>query len=154
MLAVGDEAPDFTAQTTDGRTLRLSELRGRVVIIYFFPKAFTGGCTIETNRFRDNYDELKALGAEVIGISTDDHEKQCRFAAAREVQFPLVGDATQVISESYGVLGRFLPGNKRVTYVIDEGGRVAAVFHHELQVLRHIDDVKAFLQRRSRPKTH
>ena len=70
------------------------------------------------------------------------------------MQFPLVGDATKAISESYGVLGRIIPGNKRVTYVIDEGGRVAAVFHHELQVLRHLDDVNAFLQKRSRPKTH
>src|SRR5882724_415842 len=139
MLKVGDEAPDFAAETTDGRHLHLADLRGRAVIIYFFPRAFTAGCTVETNRFRDNYDELQALGAEVIGISPDEHEKQCRFAASMRTTFPLIGDATQAISQSYDVLGRILPGNKRVTYVIDEAGRVAAVFHHEPQVTRHLD---------------
>jgi peroxiredoxin Q/BCP len=82
MLSIGDRAPDFAARSTDGQMLTLSHLRGRPVVIYFYPHAFTPGCTAETRRFRDNYDELQSFGAEVIGISTDDHEKQCKVAQA------------------------------------------------------------------------
>ena len=81
MLDVGDKAPDFSAPASDGTRLSLSELRGKVVVLYFFPAAFTPGCTAETNRFRDNYGEIQALGAEVIGISTDGAEEQCGHAA-------------------------------------------------------------------------
>jgi peroxiredoxin len=150
MLGVGDRAPEFSARTTDGKTLSLSELRGRPVVIYFFPHAFTPGCTAETRRFRDNYDDLRALGAEVIGISTDDHEKQCRFAEAEKVKFPLIGDEHAEIQLLYGVKRPILRSNRRVTYVIDEQGMIAAVFHHEFQVLRHMDDVRQFLEKRAR----
>ena len=148
MLAIGGVAPDFSAETTDGTKLRLSDLRGRVVVIYFFPRAFTPGCTIETNRFRDNYPEISALGAQVVGISPDEFERQCRFAEARQVAFPLVSDATKEIARSYDVQSSILARNKRVTYIIDEQGVVQAIFHHEWQVSRHLDDVLAFLKKR------
>ena len=154
MLSVGDRAPDFTAQTTLGRMLTLSELRGRPIVIYFFPHAFTHGCTAETRRFRDNYDELSQLGVEVIGISTDDHEKQCRFAEAEKVKFPLIGDKSATIQSLFGVKRSILSSNRRVTYVIDEEGTVAAVFHHEFQVLRHMDDVRQFFEKRSRTRAN
>jgi thioredoxin-dependent peroxiredoxin len=152
MLSIGDRAPDFSARTTDGQLLTLSQLRGRPVVIYFFPRAFTPGCTAETRRFRDNYDDLRGFGAEVIGISTDAHEKQCRFAEAEKVKFPLIGDKDAEIQSLFDVKWPILKSNRRVTYVIDEEGTIAAMFHHEFQVLRHMDDVRKFFEKRSRAK--
>jgi peroxiredoxin Q/BCP len=148
MLKVGDKAPEFSAKTTDGRTLRLSELRGRPVVLFFFPRAFTIGCTLETKRFEEKYDEIRELGAELFGISTDPIETQCRFAEHHKARFPMIGDSDRAISEAYRVLRSFLASDKRVTYVIDEQGIVAAVFHHELQVRRHVSDVIGWLRGR------
>lgn len=147
MLKVGEKAPDFTAQTSDGKTLTLSSLRGQKVVLYFFPKAFTPGCTAQARQFRDNYPELKALGAEVMGVSTDDSRTQCDFAAENNVSFPLIGDRGATISRAYGVLWPLIGVDRRVTFVLDEDGVVRAVFRHELQVLRHLDDVVSFLRR-------
>jgi peroxiredoxin Q/BCP len=146
VLRVGDRAPDFTAKTTAGRYLTLAELLGKYVVIYFFPKAFTPGCIKETTRFRDAYPDLKALGAEVIGVSVDDHETQCEFATAQNVGFPMIGDGEREISRLYGVLRTFLKLDKRVTYVIDREGAVRGVFQHEFQVSRHLDDVLHLLE--------
>lgn len=151
MLQVGERAPDFTAESSDGRRVSLSALRGGWAVIYFFPKAFTPGCTAETRRFRDNYPELRALGAQVVGISTDDLDTQCRFAAENRVTFPLAADANKEISRRFGVLWPIVPVDKRVTFVIDPEGIVRAVFRHELQVSRHLDDVVAFLRKHAAP---
>jgi peroxiredoxin Q/BCP len=148
MLKVGDVAPDFTAPASDGRTLKLSDLRGRAVVLYFYPRAFTAGCTVETVGFRDIYEDLKGLGAEVIGVSTDPLDTQCQFASKHGVGFPLVGDEDKKISESYGVLRRFLSTDRRITYVIDERGVVEAVFDHEILVTRHLSDVRSLLESR------
>ncbi|SRR6266542_3468836 len=145
MLKVGDRAPDFTAKTTAGDDVSLSRLRGRPVVIYFFPKAFTMGCTIETRQFRDNYADLRGLGAEVIGISADKFDAQCRFATDNKAPFPLVGDEDKRICEAYGILWPLIKIPQRITFVIDEDGVVQAVFHHEVQISRHLDDVRAFL---------
>jgi thioredoxin-dependent peroxiredoxin len=153
MLAIGTPAPDFTARATNGQTLTLSSLRGRPVVIYFFPRAFTPGCTAETRRFRDNYNDLRALGAEVIGISTDSHDRQCEFATAEKVKFPLIGDETGDIQTLYDVKRWVLSSNRRVTYVIDEQGTIAAAFRHEFQVLRHMDDVRQFLEKRRKTQS-
>src|SRR5690348_9910073 len=115
MLKVGQKAPDFAAEATDGRTLRLSELRGRPVVLYFFPRAFTLGCTMETKRFRDAHGDLEALGAEVVGISTDELEKQCKFAETHGAKFPLIGDADHAISEAYGAYSSLFSHDRRVT---------------------------------------
>src|SRR6201996_8582184 len=115
MLQIGDSAPDFSAQTTNGETVSLGALRGRPVVLYFFPKAFTMGCTVETRQFRDNYDELRRLGAEVIGISVDKFDQQCRFASDNKLPFPLVGDEDKRICESYGVLWPLIRLPQRIT---------------------------------------
>jgi peroxiredoxin Q/BCP len=151
MLKVGETAPDFCVRATDGRTLRLSELRGRPVVLYFFPRAFTLGCTLETKRFQDKYEDIRAFGAEVIGISTDLIETQCRFAEAHGARFPMLGDPDRAISRAYDVLRVLSPGDKRVTYLIDEKGMIAAVFHHEIQVTRHVSDVLRWLRQRPLP---
>ena len=144
MLKVGDAAPGFSEVTADGRSVSLAALEGRPVIIFFFPKAFTSGCTIETKGFRDNYPDLKSLGFEVIGVSTDSPEEQCRFATDLGVSYPMIGDKTKKIARDYGVLWPLIPLARRVTFVIDERHRVAAVFRHEVQVTRHLDDVARF----------
>lgn len=147
MIGVGQPAPDFQALATDGRTLSLAGLRGRWVVLYFFPRAFTPGCTIETKRFRDNYPDLQRLGAEVIGVSTDPHTRQCDFAASLQASFPLVGDEDGTIARAYGVLWPLLGVAKRVTFVINPDGVVAALFRHEVQISKHLDDVSRFLER-------
>lgn len=148
MLQIGDSAPDFSAQTTNGETVSLGALRGRPVVIYFFPKAFTMGCTIETRQFRDNYSEIRKMGAEVIGISADKFDAQCRFASDNKLPFALVGDEDKRICEAYGVLWPLIKLPQRITFVVDEQGVVQAVFHHEVQISRHLEDVRKFLEQR------
>jgi peroxiredoxin len=148
MLKVGDIAPDFSIEATNGTKVSLNSLRGRPVVLYFFPKAFTMGCTIETRRFRDNYQELAALGVEVIGISVDRFDQQCRFATDNKLPFPLVGDEDKKICDCYGVLWPLIKLPQRITFVIDEAGVIQAVFHHEVQISRHLDDVRHFLEQR------
>lgn len=145
MLKPGDLAPDFTATTTDNRTLKLSELRGKKVVLYFFPKAMTPGCTIETRRFRDAYPELSGLGAEVVGVSADEASKQCEFAQQEGVPFPMIGDSARAIGKLYDTLWPILSINQRVTYIIDEQGRIEAAFHHELNINKHLDAVRQHL---------
>ena len=148
MLKVGDRAPDFTAAAQDGKTVKLSDLRGKRVVLFFFPKAFTRGCTIETRQFRDHYSELAALGAEVLGVSIDTTEKQCEFASSEGVPFPMIGDPSRGIGKSYDVLWPVLNVAQRVTYVIGPDGVVEAVFHHELMVGKHLEQVRAHLQQK------
>jgi peroxiredoxin Q/BCP len=149
MLRVGDPAPPFTATTSQGQKIALSELRGRRVVLFFFPKAFTTGCTIETRRFRDHYSEIAELGAEVIGISVDKEQVQCDFASREGVPFPLIGDESREINRSYDVLWPLLNVSQRVTYVIDPDGRIELVLHHEILVNKHIDEVRRFLAQKS-----
>ena len=146
MLRVGDAAPPFTAASTLGREVSLVEHGGRTVVLYFFRKAFTRNCTVETRGFRDNYVELRALGAEVIGVSPDDFPTQCAFAEASEVRFPLVADTDKTITAAYRVRFALLPTIHRVTYVIDRTGVIAGVFNHEFQVLKHLDEVLRFVR--------
>lgn len=148
MLKAGDIAPDFDVPASDGRRIRLADLRGRPVVLYFFPKAFTPSCTTEVIGFRDNYPELTRLGAEVLGVSTDGLDTQCRFATRHEVGFPLIGDEDRRICRAYGVLWALLPLAKRVTFVIDEEGVIERVLHHEFQVSKHLDGVVQQLEQR------
>ena len=148
MLKVGDRAPDFTATAQDKKTVKLSELRGKRVVLFFFPKAFTRGCTIETRQFRDHYSELAALGAEVLGVSIDSSEKQCEFASREGVPFPMIGDPSRGIGRSYDVLWPVLNVAQRVTYVVGPDGIIEAVFHHELLVGKHLESVRAHLEER------
>jgi peroxiredoxin Q/BCP len=148
MLKIGDVAPDFTAPATNGTTVSLRQLRGRPVVLYFFPRAFTMGCTVETRKFRDNYDELRALGAEIVGISVDKFDEQCRFAQDNRLKFPLIGDADKSICSAYGVLWPLVKLPQRITYLLDEQGVVLGVFHHEVQIWRHLDEVRRILEKR------
>lgn len=123
MIAVGEPAPDFEAPDSAGRSLRLSSLRGRKVLLYFFPKAFTAGCAAETRQFGVLAPALAERGILVLGISVDPAETQRRFAVSCKATFPLLSDATKAISRSYGVLS-VLGVAKRVSFLIDEAGVV------------------------------
>jgi len=145
-IEVGDEAPHFSGRTGDGKTVSLANFRGKYLVLYFYPKAFTPGCTKEARRFRDNHAEIRELGAEIVGISVDDPEVQCEFAARHQVAFPLIADKDRAVSTAYGMMRRILPFTKRVTFVIDPEGKVVARFEHELQVNKHLDNVLRFLR--------
>lgn len=146
MLRVGDIAPDFSSTDCRGRPFRLSDLRGRRVVLFFFPRAFTPGCTLENRAFRDNQERLRALGAELVGVSVDDVTRQCEFAEREGLHFPLLGDPSRELGRAYGVLWPVLKVDRRVTFILDAGGRVESVIHHEVRVYRHLDDVLAHLE--------
>jgi peroxiredoxin Q/BCP len=148
MLQVGESAPDFETVDCRGQRLRLSELRGKKVVLFFFPKAFTVACTLEVRNFRDNYERIASLNAELIGISVDRVEKNCRFAEKEGLQFRLLGDESRAISTLYGVLWPVLRIDRRATFVIDERGIIADVIRHEIQVHRHLEDVLSRLNAR------
>ena len=123
MLVPGDMAPDFEGTTASGSTLRLSSLRGRRVVLYFYPKAMTLGCTRESRAFAVQYPTLKAQGTEVIGVSVDDAGTQRTFQERCALPFPLIADVGGAISRRYGVLGAFGRA-RRVTFFLSADGRV------------------------------
>ena len=136
MVQVGDDVPDLELETTSGR-LRLSQLRGRPVVLYFFPKAFTMGCTRELKRFAELYDQFKQLGAEVIGVSVDKVDTLKRFAEKHGAKFPLASDSSKQLSKAMGVLG--LATAKRVTFVIGPDGKVSHVIANLKRAEEHAD---------------
>ncbi len=142
MLAVGDVAPDFEAIDCLGKPFKLSGIRGtRKVVLFFFPRAFTPACTLEIRAFRDNQALIESKGAVLVGISVDNHVRQCEFAKAEHIDFHLIGDESRAISEKYGVVWPVLRIDRRATFLIDETGHIEEVLHHEVQIYRHLDDV-------------
>jgi peroxiredoxin Q/BCP len=146
MLEEGTDAPDFEAQTDDGRTVSLSDLRGKPVVLYFYPKDDTPGCTAQACGIRDAYGEFRARGAEVFGISTDDAESHRAFRQKYELPFPLLVDSDHVIGAAFGIedYGPEKPIYKRSTVVIDADGKVAKVLEN-VDPATHADDVLAVL---------
>jgi len=126
MLAVGDLAPDFPIPLAEGKTRTLASYRGHPVVLYFFPKANTTGCTIETRWFAQRYDEFQRAGIEVIAVSVDSTETQSAFAEKCGSRFPMVGDPSKEVARKYGVLG-LLGWAKRVTFFVDAEGRIRGV---------------------------
>ena len=134
MPAEGDAAPDFTLETDAGTTLTLSALRGRPVVLYFYPKDDTSGCTTESCEFRDLVPRFDAVSARVLGISPDSVKSHARFRDKYGLNFPLLADEGHAVADRYGVwqqksmYGRKYWGNARTTFVIDAAGRIARVF--------------------------
>ena len=147
-IGVGDTAPDFDLPDAGGRRVRLSDYKGRRgVVLYFYPKDDTPGCTREACSFRDHYEAFREAGAEVIGVSSDSSASHQAFARKHRLPFVLVADAGGELRKKYGVpstLG-LLPG--RVTYVIDREGVVRHVFNSQLQAAKHVDEALAALRR-------
>ncbi len=126
MIEIGQPAPDFEAKDSKGETLRLSSLKGKKVVLYFFPKAFTTGCTIETRQFATLTPGLAEKGVQVVGVSVDQEETLSRFAGHCGATFPIVSDSNRSIARAYGVLS-FLGLAKRATFFLDEEGIVRDV---------------------------
>jgi peroxiredoxin Q/BCP len=142
MLSVGTVAPDFSATLDDGTPFRLSDQRGLTnVVLYFYPKAFTGGCTAEACAFRDNYDAISDYDAMIIGVSPDSIDSQSRFREKYSLGFPLIGDPSKDLLRTYDTLGFMGLVRQRVTYVIDKAGVIRAAFRHEVAIGRHVNDV-------------
>jgi peroxiredoxin Q/BCP len=146
MLRVNDLAPDFRATGHDGKPVQLGELRGRWVVMFFFPKAFTPGCTAETKAFHRDEVGLEKAGAVVLGISTDPLEKQCAFAESIGVGFRLIADEDRAVSRAYGALWPLVGIARRITYVIDPQGKIAFVYRGELRAAGHAEQVRSFLE--------
>lgn len=149
--SVGDVAPRVRARAHDGREIDLRDYRGRYLVLYFYPKAFTHGCTIETRQFRKHFAELESLGATVIGVSQDRQQLQCDFATLHALPFALIADEDGAVCSAFGASRNLVDLTKRVTFVIDPQGRIAARFHHELNVGRHVERVLEFLHARRDP---
>lgn len=134
-LKVGDPAPDFALSDQHGQTLRLADLRGRRVVLYFYPKADTPGCTAQACSLRDSREALDAAGATVVGISPDRPAAQARFDTKYGLGFPLLSDPDHEVAEAYGAWGeRSMYGKKymgimRSAFVIDEEGRIAEALY-------------------------
>jgi peroxiredoxin Q/BCP len=143
-LAEGQEAPDFTAPAHDGSTVELSKLRGKPVVLYFYPKDDTPGCTVEAQAFRDDLPELQKLDAHVVGVSMDNLESHKTFADNHKLNFPLISDADGAIAAKYGV-DTSKGYTARVTFVIGVDGRIARVYP-AVQVQGHADEVLTALQ--------
>ena len=144
----GDTAPDFTLKADDGREVQLSGLRGKPVVLYFYPQDDTPGCTKEACAFRDRRQDLQDKGAVVLGVSPDDVESHGRFRDKYSLNFPLLADTGHKVAEAYGAwreknfMGRKSIGIQRSTFLIDREGKVARTWHkvnvdgHDEQVLK------------------
>ena len=145
-VKVGDKAPDFTLPSQMGDNVTLSEFLGKKnIVLYFYPKDETIGCTKEACAFRDNYEELTKLGAEVLGISGQSVESHKPFASHYGLPFILLADEGNKVRELYGVPSSMgiLPG--RVTYIIDKKGVVRHIFNSQTQTRRHVEEAKETL---------
>ena len=144
MLEPGDKAPSFEGPTDGGGGISLQSLRGHKVILYFYPKDNTPGCTREACEFRDHFTSFERDGATIIGVSPDSTSSHDKFKAKFELPFPLLSDPDHKIAEAYGVwkeksmYGRKYMGIERSTFVIDEKGRIAGVYR-KVKVNGHVE---------------
>jgi thioredoxin-dependent peroxiredoxin len=145
-IKIGAMAPDFTAPTDGGGSVRLKDLRGRKVVLYFYPKDNTPGCTTESCDFRDAHAKFEAKGAVVLGISPDSGRSHDRFKEKFDLPFTLISDEDHQIAEAYGawqeksMYGRKYMGIQRSTFLIDEKGKIAAIYD-KVKVDGHVADV-------------
>ncbi|OGS63140.1 MAG: hypothetical protein A3K59_05085 [Euryarchaeota archaeon RBG_19FT_COMBO_69_17] len=150
MPAPGEPAPDFRLPADDGRTVSLKDLRGKKVVLYFYPKDDTPGCTREACAFRDNLARVTSKGALVFGVSRDNLASHAKFKDKYHLNFPLLADVDGIVTSAYGVwkektlYGRTSMGIERTTFLIDEKGRIAKVWP-KVKVDGHADEVLAAL---------
>jgi peroxiredoxin Q/BCP len=151
MLSVGDKAPQFTLNDGEGNQVKLSNFKGKKVVLYFYPKDLTPGCTVEACAFRDDIGPLKKLGAVVLGVSADTEKSHQKFTEKHSLNFPLLADVDHQVSEKYGawqeksMYGRKYWGVARVTYIIDENGKIAKVYE-KVKAAGHSEEVIAAIK--------
>ena len=146
-LKVGDKVPGFSAKDQDGNTIDLSDYKGKKLIVFFYPKANTPGCTAEACNLSDNYKELQSHGYELLGVSADSEKKQANFKNKYKFPFPLLADEDHTVIKTFGVwgpkkfMGREYDGIHRMTFIVDEKGIVSSVIEkvktkdHAAQIL-------------------
>ena len=145
-IEINTLAPDFTADTDGGGKITLSENKGKWVVLYFYPKDSTSGCTTEACNFRDNYERLASLNVMIIGVSPDSPKSHDNFKAKQELNFTLVSDADKSICEAYGVwveksmYGRKYMGVERSTFIIDPEANIKQIYR-KVKVNGHVDAV-------------
>lgn len=147
-LKPGDKAPDFSAADQNGQMRKLSDYKGKKLVVFFYPAADTPSCTNEACNLRDNYHEFLAKGYEVLGVSADTRKKQARFIEKYKLPFPLLADEDKAVINAFGVwgpkkfMGREFDGIHRITFVIDEKGTIEEVIEkvktkeHAAQILK------------------
>ena len=150
-MKVGQKAPDFSVKDDSGKTVKLSDLKGKKVVLYFYPKDDTPGCTTEACNFRDGIAAIKKLGAVVLGVSADSVESHKKFKTKYDLNFPLLADTEKEIIEAYEVwkekslYGRKYMGIERTTFVIGTDGKITHIFP-KVKVAEHAGDVLAALK--------
>ncbi|TLZ42769.1 MAG: thioredoxin-dependent thiol peroxidase [Methanobacteriota archaeon] len=150
MVAVGERAPDFALKSDDGRRYALKDFRGKKVVLYFYPKDDTPGCTKEACSFRDNLARVTSKGAVVLGVSRDDTASHAKFRDKYDLNFPLLSDDEGKVTDAYGVwkmknlYGREFFGIVRTTFLIDEEGKISRIWP-KVKVEGHTDEVLAAL---------
>ncbi len=155
MVSEGKVAPDFELATVDGKHLKLSKQKGHPVVLYFYPKDDTSGCTLEARNFTELMEEFKSVGAEVVGISPDSVASHQKFATKHELTVQLASDEDKAVATAYGVwveksmYGRKYMGVERSTFLIDRSGKIAKIWHkvkvpgHATEVLDAVKALKA-----------
>jgi peroxiredoxin Q/BCP len=149
-LAPGTPAPAFTLKDQDRKTIRLEDFRGRWVVLYFYPKDDTPGCTTESCNFRDDLPKLRSLGVQILGISVDDTESHARFAKKYSLPFPLLADDGGAVATAYGSLFSLGPIKRarRHTFIIDPQGKIARIYRdvdpneHSRQIMRDVKELQ------------
>ncbi len=146
MVDIGDKAPDFSAGTDGGGSISLKDLKGKKVVLYFYPKDMTPGCTTEACGFRDAHPDFSKINAEIIGVSKDSVKRHDKFKEKYDLPFTLAADEDGKMCEAYGVwqekknYGKTYMGIVRSTFLIDEKGKIAAVWRN-LRVKGHVENV-------------
>lgn len=150
MIAVGQAAPEFTLQANNNQTISLSQYHGKNVVLYFYPKDMTPGCTTEACDFRDYHPKFAELNTVVLGISPDEVKSHDKFIAKHDLPFPLLADPDHQVAEAYGVwvlkkmYGREYMGIERSTFVIDSEGKIAKEYR-KVKVKGHVQEVLQFI---------
>ena len=132
-LKTGDNAPNFTSKDQDGNTISLSDYKGKKLVLFFYPKASTPGCTVEACNLRDNYERFQSLGYEILGVSADNEKRQTNFRNRFKFPYPLLADEDKTVINAFEVwgpkkfMGRIYDGIHRTTFVIDENGIIEDV---------------------------
>ncbi|RMH05666.1 MAG: thioredoxin-dependent thiol peroxidase [Nitrospirae bacterium] len=150
-LKVGQKAPTFSLPNQDGKTVRLSDYKGQKVVLYFYPKDDTPGCTKEACAFRDGLEEIQNSGAVVLGVSVDSVESHKKFAQKYGLNFPLLSDEDKRVVQAYGVwkerslYGRKFMGVERTTFIIDREGKIQEIFP-KVKVDNHLEEVLSELE--------
>jgi len=145
---VGEQAPDFEALTDEGESMRLSDHQGKVVVLYFYPRADTPGCTKEACGFRDDYSAYEDAGVVILGVSPDSVKDQAKFKKKFELPFMLLADEDHKIADQYNVwglknfMGKEYEGVHRTTFLIDEVGKILAVFE-KVKPAKHSEEILA-----------